>query len=171
MVEGGELFDRIVDKKFYPEDLAAVTFKNILQILNYLYENNLVHRDIKPENFLYTSNDVNAEIKLIDFGLIRFLWGGKKDILKTVAGTANYLAPEILAKNYHIGCDMWSAGTVLYTMLSGYTPFYGDTEDEIEAMVKLEKFDFDPEDWDRVSSDAKDLITKLLTKEAVRLNP
>ena len=68
-----------------------------------------------------------------------------------------------------MSCDMWSAGCMLYILLCGYPPFYGDDNNEILAMVQSGKFDFDGEEWDDVSSDAKDLISKLITKPERRL--
>ena len=66
--DGGELFDRIVDKGF-SEKQAASNFKNMISAIIHLHQNNVSHRDLKPENYLFSSKDDNAEIKLIDFGL------------------------------------------------------------------------------------------------------
>jgi calcium-dependent protein kinase len=76
----------------------------------------------------------------------------------------------VLAGNYDITCDMWSAGCILYILLCGYPPFYGDDDQEIMAMVKKREFDFDGEEWDDVSNDAKDLIKKLICVPERRLS-
>ncbi len=89
--------------------------------------------------------------------------------MKTRAGTPYYISPEVLAGNYDVSCDMWSAGCMLYILLCGYPPFYGDDNNEILAMVQKGGFDFDGEEWDDVSPDAKDLIKKLITKPERRL--
>ena len=89
--------------------------------------------------------------------------------MKTRAGTPYYISPEVLAGNYDVSCDMWSAGCMLYILLCGYPPFYGDDNQEILAMVQRGVFDFDGEEWDTVSADAKDLIKKLVTKPERRL--
>ena len=89
--------------------------------------------------------------------------------MKTRAGTPYYISPEVLAGNYDVSCDMWSAGCMLYILLCGYPPFYGDDNQEILAMVQKGVFDFDGEEWDQVSSDAKDLIKKLVTRPERRL--
>mmetsp|Transcript_106773 Transcript_106773/g.147814 ORF Transcript_106773/g.147814 Transcript_106773/m.147814 type:complete len:92 (+) Transcript_106773:7-282(+) len=89
--------------------------------------------------------------------------------MKTRAGTPYYISPEVLAGNYDLSCDMWSAGCILYILLCGYPPFYGDDNQEILQMVQKGAFDFDGEEWDEVSNDAKDLIKKLITKPERRL--
>ena len=89
--------------------------------------------------------------------------------MKTRAGTPYYISPEVLAGNYDVSCDMWSAGCMLYILLCGYPPFYGDDKEEIMEMAKIGIFDFDGEEWDKVSSDAKDLIKKLITDSDSRL--
>ncbi len=84
--------------------------------------------------------------------------------MKTKAGTPYYISPEVLTGNYDKTCDMWSAGCILYILLCGYPPFYGDDDQEILRMVKKGAFDFDGEEWDEVSKEAKDLIKKLIAK-------
>jgi calcium-dependent protein kinase len=123
-----------------------------------------VHRDLKPENFLYSNNEENSDLKIIDFGLSKILAGGKLQRMKSRAGTPYYISPEVLAGNYDVSCDMWSAGCILYILLCGYPPFYGDDNQEILEMVRKGQFDFDGEEWESVSSEAKDLIKKLITR-------
>ena len=134
-----------------------------------------MHRDLKPENFLFESKENKSEIKVIDFGLSKILTGdnnhGKRNMekMKTRAGTPYYISPEVLTGNYDMSCDMWSAGCILYILLCGYPPFYGDDDQEILKMVQKGVFDFDGEEWEDVSNDAKDLIKKLITKPEKRL--
>ena len=124
---------------------------------------------MKPENFLYQNNDEGSDLKIIDFGLSKILAGGKLQRMKSRAGTPYYISPEVLTGNYDVSCDMWSAGCMLYILLCGYPPFYGDDNQEILAMVQKGVFDFDGEEWDTVSNEAKDLIKKLITKPERRL--
>ncbi len=91
------------------------------------------------------------------------------DRMNTRAGTPNYISPEVLAGNYGIECDLWSAGCILYILLCGYPPFYGDDDQEILLMVTKGKFDFDGDEWNDISKEAKDLIKKLICKPERRL--
>ena len=89
--------------------------------------------------------------------------------MSTRAGTPNYISPEVLAGNYGVECDMWSAGCILYILLCGYPPFYGDDDQEILQMVQKGKFDFDGEEWEEISKEAKNLIKQLICKPEKRL--
>lgn len=95
--------------------------------------------------------------------------GGRLHRMKTRAGTPYYISPEVLAGNYDISCDMWSAGCMLYILLCGYPPFYGDNNQEILEMVRVGNFEFDGEEWDSVSNEAKDLIKKLIVRPERRM--
>lgn len=63
--------------------------------------------------------------------------------LKTCAGTSLYMAPEVIKKQYSYKCDLWSAGVILYIMLSGYPPFYGENDFEVFQKVTDYEYDFD----------------------------
>ena len=174
---GGELFDYIVNQEFLSESKAAGIFKEILHSITYCHKNAICHRDLKPENFIFKSSTEGSNLKLIDFGLatsyFRHISNGQGVYTRmtTRAGTAFFMAPEVLESNYSNACDMWSCGVILYVMLCGYPPFDGDTEEEILLNVQSGEFDFDDEVWDKVSKDAKDLICKLLVPEDERLSP
>ena len=137
--------------------------------LNYCHSNNIVHRDLKPENFLFEQPEPNLDLKIIDFGLSKIMTSGKLQRMKTRAGTPYYISPEVLMGSYDVSCDLWSAGCMLYILLCGYPPFYGDDNQEILAMVQKGQFDFDGEEWDEVSKEAKDLIKQLICKPERRL--
>ena len=149
--------------------MAAQIFKQILLALNYCHNENVVHRDLKPENFLFVDKTEHSDLKIIDFGLSKIMGSGKLQRMKTRAGTPYYISPEVLAGSYDISCDMWSAGCMLYILLCGYPPFYGDDNTEILQMVAKGVFDFDGEEWDDISNDAKDLIKKLIVSPEKRL--
>ena len=182
---GGELFDKIIDEEFFSEKEAAIIFKQILQSLNYCHGQNIAHRDLKPENFLFEEKKgIDSDLKIIDFGLSKLVKSAaifgesalgqgknskKMENMNTRAGTPNYISPEVLAGNYGIECDLWSAGCILYILLCGYPPFYGDDDQEILQMVQKGKFEFDGEEWDDTSKEAKDLIKKLICKPELRL--
>jgi calcium-dependent protein kinase len=89
--------------------------------------------------------------------------------MATRAGTPYYISPEVLAGNYNESCDIWSAGCILYILLCGYPPFYGDDDNEILKAVQKAKFDFEGEEWEEISKKAKDLIKKMICKPEKRL--
>ncbi len=74
-------------------------------------------------------------MKIIDFGLSKLV---KKDDdkMKTLVGTPYYVAPEVLDGIYGFECDSWSLGVIMYTLLSGYLPFYGKTPGEVFEKIK-----------------------------------
>ena len=80
------------------------------------------------------------------------------------------MSPEVLSGNYGIECDMWSLGCLLYCLLCGYPPFYGDDNDQILKMVLDGKFVYDDEEWENVSKSAKDLVNHLICKPEKRLS-
>jgi len=170
MLEGGELFDRIIELGHFTERNAAESFGQLISALGYLHSKDIVHRDLKPENLLFAKKITDPEkfdaaewnMKLIDFGL-----AGKcsPHPLKTPCGTPNYVAPEILRRQpYGTQVDMWSAGVILYIILCGFPPFYDEHDDLGRLYKKIKRADYDMPSpyFDAVSDSAKDLIQKLL---------
>lgn len=90
--------------------------------------------------------------------------------MQTRAGTPFYISPEVIDGNYDMSCDMWSAGCILYILLCGYPPFFGENNLEILKSVQKGVFHFEGDEWDIVSDNAKDLICRLLTKPERRLS-
>ena len=166
---GGELFDRIIqhiqNKKMYSEKDAANIFKQVMSSISYCHSNKICHRDLKPENLLYASKDENSLIKVIDFGLSRIRTGKK---MTTKVGTAYYVSPEVLNGKYDERCDIWSAGVILYILLSGDPPFNGPNDNEIYRRICKMSFSFPKEKWNKISPEAIDLIKKMLSEEAIR---
>jgi calcium-dependent protein kinase len=151
----------------------------MLQAIYYTHKNGICHRDLKPENFLFNS-EKRMTIKMIDFGLstsyLEEIEGQdgktKKKLtkLKTCAGTSLYMAPEVIQKKYSFACDLWSLGVILYVMIGGYPPFYGDNDIEVfESVINMD-YNFDDEVWESVSAEAKDLITNLLQPYKKRIS-
>jgi calcium-dependent protein kinase len=159
---GGELFDRIIELGHLTEHQAAVLMQQILRAIYYMHQNKVMHRDLKPENFLFATKESieKSPLKIIDFGLsCRF---EPDQQMSTKAGTPYYVAPQVLAGKYDESCDVWSCGVIMFILLCGYPPFYGDTDAEVLRKVREGVFTFNPTDWKSISDDAKDLIRKML---------
>ena len=90
--------------------------------LTYLHSLGVVHRDLKPENLVFSQKSLDSPLKIIDFGISKSL--GTEKVLTETIGTLLYMAPEIFSHSYNEKCDIWSAGVILYVMLSGKPPFY-----------------------------------------------
>jgi len=164
---GGELFDKIVELNGFTEKEATYIMKQLLSAIRYAHNHKIVHRDLKPENILLdTHSDGTYDVKIIDWGTAKtFDPSGK---MTERFGTAYYIAPEVLKREYNEKCDMWSIGVVLYVLLSGTPPFPGNNDKEILKAVAKGAYDFDGDEWNNISEDAKDLINKLLTYDPVK---
>ena len=137
--EGGELFDRLVDKGTYSGNDDSAAFKQLLGALEHLHARGVVHRDLKPENILLQSKDSDVDIKLSDFGVATILQrvkGRRRQVAKTFIGSLLYLAPEIaLGAPYTERVDMWSAGIILYCLLAAEPPLNVGTIEEYIQVV------------------------------------
>ncbi|XP_043245535.1 calcium/calmodulin-dependent protein kinase type II subunit beta-like isoform X1 [Amphibalanus amphitrite] len=164
LVEGGELFDRVIEDDYIlTEKACAIFMRQVCAGVNFMHQKNVLHLDMKPENILCLSKTGNR-IKIIDFGLARRYDPAKK--LQVLFGTPEFVAPEVV--NFDaIGypTDMWSVGVIAYVLVSGLSPFMGDTDCETMANVTIAKYDFDDEAFDDVSDECKDFITKILIKD------
>lgn len=98
--------------------------------LYYLHSFGVAHRDLKPENILMTTNEDDAELKIVDFGLSKII--GPNESSMDPFGTLSYVAPEVLLhKPYGKEVDLWSLGVITYLMLCRVLPFDDDEEKEI----------------------------------------
>ncbi|XP_024900415.1 myosin light chain kinase 3 isoform X3 [Pteropus alecto] len=163
-VDGGELFDRITDEKYHLTELDVVLFtKQICEGVHYLHQHYILHLDLKPENILCVTQ-TGHQIKIIDFGLARRYKPREK--LKVNFGTAEFLAPEVV--NYEFvsfPTDMWSVGVITYMLLSGLSPFLGETDAETMNFIVNCSWDFDADTFEGLSEEAKDFVSRLLIKE------
>ncbi|KAI3774202.1 hypothetical protein L1987_48747 [Smallanthus sonchifolius] len=160
LCNGGELFDRIIQRGQYSERKAAELTKIIVGVVEACHSLGVMHRDLKPENFLLVNKDDDFSLKAIDFGLSIFFKPGQ--IFTDVVGSPYYVAPEVLLKHYGPEADVWTAGVILYILLSGVPPFWAETQQGIFDAVLKAHIDFESDPWPHISDSGKDLIKKML---------
>ncbi|KAL0249477.1 hypothetical protein GEMRC1_004709 [Eukaryota sp. GEM-RC1] len=146
-------------RKYLNEYEARFIFKGILNGVAYLHSRNIIHRDLKLHNFFFSSS---FDVKIGDFGLSAELMS-IEDHRKTMCGTPNYMAPEIVSRSvdghsFHV--DIWSLGVILFTMLFGRPPF--ETRDLKLTYKRITSVDYTYPENPKVSAEAKTLISRLL---------
>lgn len=157
-VDGGELFDKIVNKGRLKEDEARRYFQQLINAVDYCHSRGVYHRDLKPENLLL---DSCGALKVSDFGLSAFSPQVREDgLLHTTCGTPNYVAPEVLSDKGYDGTasDIWSCGVILFVLMAGYLPF--DEPNLMALYKKIWKADFTFPSW--FSSGAKKFLKRVL---------
>ena len=170
--KGGELCDRIIEhiqaKRMYSEKEAAIILQQVMSAIEYCHYNGICHRDLKPENLLYFNEGQEQDnpIKVIDFGLSQLVSPDKKMTEKV--GSIYYFPPEVLKGNYTEKCDIWSAGVILYLLLSGEMPFNGPTNSTIFRKISKMKYTYPEKVWNSISNEAKDLIDHMIAPESER---
>ena len=164
--KGGELFDIISEKGSFSEKEACLIMQQLLSGICYSHQNGIVHRDLKPENILMESKSNDLTIKIVDWGCATQM--KQKERLHETDGTSYYIAPEVLKGDYDEKCDIWSCGVILYILLCGYAPFYGEKDEDIYQQVLKGDYDFPKEEWDHVSEEAKNLVKKMIEKDPTK---
>jgi serine/threonine protein kinase len=165
-ITGGELLHRITTRKSFSERDASEFAAQMLQGIRHMHSLNVVHRDLKPENLLLSDDTDDADILLTDFGLSKQLQSPFELIYHPV-GTPGYLSPELVMcmqkhSPYGMSCDMWAAGVIIYIMLCGFPPFWGNHNDELFRKIVTCYYGFPSPYWDKISDSAKNLIVHLL---------
>ena len=131
----------------------------------YLHSFGIVHRDLKPENILVTDLSLQADIRLLDFGLSKII--GKEEKCTEPYGTLSFVAPEVLqGKPYDKAVDLWSIGIITFLLLCGYLPFDDKhSEREIARKTIQDPVQYDHKIWNKYSHEAKNFVDGLLQKK------
>lgn len=154
---GKLLFQKFDEKKYVDEREAARIMHQVLEALHYLHSHEIVHMDLKSENIIYNGRT----IKVIDFGMSQNFANRKK--MTKIRGTKYYLAPEVIKKTYNYKCDLWSAGILLFMLVTGKTPFKGDSEVELFDNIVKNKYAIKLAGFVKLSDEVKELINLMLT--------
>ncbi|KAL5265469.1 hypothetical protein ACHWQZ_G006249 [Mnemiopsis leidyi] len=166
LMQGGELLDQIIDSHAFSEREAAEIMYTVVKTVNFLHQEGVAHRDLKPSNIMYCDKSYKpTSLRIVDFGFAKEL-RSENGLLMTPCYTANFVAPEVLKQQgYDAAIDIWSLGVLLYTMLSGHTPFaLSDTDSPKTILERIGKGEFEMNGrlWESISSNAKELIKLML---------
>ena len=158
---GGELFFHLSRAARFSEGRCRFYAQEILLAIEYLHSHDIVYRDLKPENVLL---DADGHVKLTDFGLSK---EGISDNFsaKSICGTPEYLAPEILDRNGHgKAVDWYSFGALIYEMLTGLPPYYTKDREKLFERIRRGELQFPS----YVSPAARSLLEGLLCRDPSR---
>ena len=161
---GGELYDKVVERGRFSEDVARNYFCQLLSAIEYCHKHDIAHRDLKPENLLL---DASGTLKVSDFGFSTMTGdslSGEENMLHTACGTPHYVAPEVIRRTGYNGkqADIWSCGVLLYVMLTGKLPYQGNSYDILFAKIKKAAFHVPP----NLSSEAVDFMRCCMNPDA-----
>lgn len=158
---GGELFNLLQKKKRFSEDQARFYSAQMVLALEHLHEKDIIYRDLKPENVLI---DRMGYCRITDFGLSRMDVKDPNEA-KSICGTPEYLAPEIIMKlGYGKAVDWWTQGSIIYEMLIGIPPFYTNNRQELFERIKFASPKYPP----NLSKRSRDLLEALLKKDPAK---
>jgi serine/threonine protein kinase len=173
-----------------PEPLAAAIVAQVAQALALCHRRGVAHRDVKPDNILVAGNDGEDEeedggeaddaeaetatapprVRLADFGSAAWVGAGGLGRAEGLVGTPHYVAPEVVGGGeYGAKADVWSAGVVMYALLSGGAlPFGGESAAEVLAAVLRGSVRFPSSLFSGVSPAAKDLMRRMICRDEWR---
>ena len=161
LCNGGSLFKELLNNGPYSEKATAFIMFQIFSALNYCHKKNIIISGLSLDNILISDkNNGYPIIKLSYFGISKLAEKGA--IQKNDIGFSYYIAPEILKKCYNEKCDIWSAGVIMYFLLSARPPFGGESNEEIISKIKIGNYDINCSPFSELSKNCIDLLQKLL---------
>ncbi|KAL9678949.1 hypothetical protein QQ045_016801 [Rhodiola kirilowii] len=164
--KGGDLSVYINRHGKVPEATAKHFMQQLAAGLQLLRDHNVIHRDLKPQNLLLSTNDDKAVLKIADFGFARSLQ--PRGLAETLCGSPLYMAPEIMQmQKYDAKADLWSVGAILFQLVTGKTPFNGNTQLQLQHNIMNSNDLYFPPNNENLSSECKDLCKKLLRRNPV----
>jgi serine/threonine protein kinase/Ca2+-binding EF-hand superfamily protein len=186
LLEGGHMLSRVNSQRNVSEHYIALAFKRLIVALDSLHRKQFIHRDVKLENIMFLDQSDYSPVKIIDLGMMvhcaiapapptrrfsnannpqepnyNFIYQDKR-----CRGTPGYVAPEsITSYQYSPKTDLWQAGCVLYSLLSGMPAFNPNIPEQATDMTY---FPMRGNAWDNVSDLGKDLVSKILKRDPKR---
>ena len=162
---GGTLFEFLKKRNFLlKEELAVKIIYKICLAVYYFHSYGITHRDLKPENILMTSQDDDADIRILDFGLGKIIGPGEK--CSEPYGTIIYVAPEIIKnKPYSKNVDSWSLGIISFIMLFGKIPFFHKERKILKEYIVKYEPTYKGNNLNNISEESINFIQNLLIKD------
>lgn len=162
-INGGTLEQYLENSNVLTEDESISISKQVLNALQFMHSKGVVHRDIKPSNIMFTEG---GEVKVADFGIAKVMNEATKHTKTGMLGSVIYVSPEqILGEKTSIATDIYSFGITLYRMVTGRTPFRGNSEYKVmqghlkEKPIPPIKFN------SNISKSLNKIILKSISKE------
>jgi calcium-dependent protein kinase len=149
-LKGDNIIENLWKQGAIHEGMAASVLQQVLAGVRYMHGKNLSHNQLNPTNIHHLNSGPQSTVKIIDSDQIgadlqikdleKFLGSSKVD-------NACYVAPELIRGDWHIKNDIWSAGVLMYTMLTGHPPFWGENQKEVFKLITTYKFDMTHVRW------------------------
>ncbi|GAA5885683.1 hypothetical protein JCM6882_007526 [Rhodosporidiobolus microsporus] len=159
LCSNGSLLDLLRHRRRFSEPEARFYLTQLVGACDYMHANSVIHRDLKLGNLML---DENGDLRVGDFGLAALVkFPGERK--KTICGTPNYIAPEILfdqKAGHSFEVDIWSIGVILYTLLIGRPPFQTKDVKNIYRKIRDNAYTFPPSH--SLSAEALSLISSIL---------
>jgi len=168
---GGDLFERVSQCEYQlTEAKCQIFMRQILRGLDHLHNHNIVHLDLKPFNILFANKNDDFGLKISDFGSAQELDDNKQLKFSKIKGTVEFIAPELInCEPVSTATDMWSAGVLMYMLVSGgVSPFYSGSRCRTIARSLSCEYSLSIPEMTHTSTQGKNLIEQLLVSDPVK---
>nr|CAD7587353.1 unnamed protein product [Timema genevievae] len=144
--------------------LSSVSTLHVLSDISCFIRYSAMDTWLKPQNLVMMADFPDCDVKLCDFEISRVILAGTE--IREILGTPDYVPPEILHyEPITLAADMWSLGVTTYVLLTGFSPFGGETDQETFCNISRAQLDFPEELFEDVSEQAQDFIRKMLVRD------